>query len=113
TSAGNRPTRLPIGSVTRMARAYPFDGSTPKSGENYRVALGRMITSDFQFARASVNYHLWEQFFGIGLVNPSDQFDPAPLDPDNPPPDPWRLQPSNPRLLNALAQDFIDSHYDL
>ena len=29
-------------------------------------------------------------------------FDPARLDPDNPPPAPWTLQPSNPRLLNAL-----------
>jgi hypothetical protein len=56
---------------------------------------------------------MWEQFFGIGLVSPSDQFDPARLDPDNPPPDPWTLQPSNPRLLNALAQDFIDSKYDM
>jgi hypothetical protein len=64
----------------------------PNPGENYRVGLGRLITSDFQFARASVNY-LWEQFFGIGLVSPSDQFDPARLDPDNPPPDPWTLQP--------------------
>src|SRR5262249_43055994 len=84
----------------------------------YRVALANKITSDFQFARATVNY-MWEYFFGIGIVSPSNQFDPARLDPDNPPSDcpsssnPCTLQPSNARLLNALAQDFIDSKYDL
>src|SRR5262249_1096591 len=51
--------------------------------------------------------------FGRGIVDPPDQFDPVRLDPDNPPPDPWALQPSNPRLLNALAQRFVDSGYDL
>ena len=112
TTTGNRPARQPIGTQATVSPVYFFNGATPNSGEDYRVALGRLLTSDFQFARASVNY-LWEQFFGIGLVSPSDQFDLARVDPDNPPPDPWTLQPSNPRLLNALAQDFIDSKYDL
>jgi hypothetical protein len=35
------------------------------------------------------------------------------LDPNNPPPAPWTLQPSNPQLLNALAQHFINSGYDV
>ena len=70
------------------------------------------MTGDFQFARATVNY-IWAQFFSRGIVDPVDQFDPARLDPDNPPPAPWTLQPSNARLLNALAQEFIDSGYDL
>ena len=74
--------------------------------------MGREVTSDFQFARASVNY-VWAQFFGRGIVDPPDQFDPARLDPTNPPPDPWTLQPSNPDLLNALAQDFIENNYDV
>jgi hypothetical protein len=77
-----------------------------------------MITSDFQFARATVNY-MWEYFFGIGLVTPSNQFDPMRLDPDNPPADcplevtPCTLQASHPRLLNELAQEFINSGYNL
>src|SRR5262249_41229016 len=67
--------------------------------------------------RATVNY-MWEYFFTIGLVSPSNQFDPYRLDPDNPPTGcplqtPCTLQASNPRLLNALAQDFIQSGYDL
>ena len=59
-----------------------------------------------------MNY-LWAYFFGRGIVDPPDTFDPARLDPDNPPPAPWTLQPSNARLLNALAQHFIDSNFNL
>jgi hypothetical protein len=59
-----------------------------------------------------VNY-IWKEFFGRGIVDPVNQFDPARLDPDNPPPDPWTLQPSNARLLNALAQEFVSDGFDL
>lgn len=112
TTTGNRPARRAIGSVTEVKPVYPFSGNSPKPGENYREALAREVTSDFQFARAMVN-RIWKEFFVIALVEPVDQFDPARLDPDNPPPEPWKLQPSNPRLLNALAQEFIDGGYDL
>jgi len=112
TMIGNRPARQPIGSVKSIPPSYIFTGETPKAGENYRAAFARMITADPQFARATVNY-LWAYFFGVGLVDPPDAFDPLRLDPDNPPPAPWTLQPSNPRLLNALAQNFIDHKYDL
>ena len=112
TTTGNRPARTLIGTTRTVPPVYPFTGETPKSGENYRVAMARIVTSDFQFARATVNY-MWKEFFGRGIVDPVNQFDPARLDPDNPPPDPWTLQPSNARLLNALAQEFIDSGFDL
>jgi hypothetical protein len=46
-------------------------------------------------------------------VDPVDQFDPARLDPDNPPPAPWTLQPSNAGLLNALAAQFASNGYDV
>jgi hypothetical protein len=55
---------------------------------------------------------MWAEFFGVGIVDPPDQFDPLRLDPNNPPPAPWTLQPTNAKLLNALAQSFIDSGYD-
>jgi hypothetical protein len=119
TTTGNRPVRV---SSTPNCKAgqpcytvppqYIFNGGAPKPGENYRVALARNITGDFQFARAAVNY-VWAAFFGRGIVDPPDTFDPARLDPDNPPPAPWTLQPSNPRLLNALAQHFIDSGFNV
>ncbi len=119
TNTGNRPLRQssvptckagqPCYTVTPQ---YIFNGTSPRPGEDYRVALARSITGDVQFARATVNY-LWAYFFGRGMVDPPNTFDPARLDPDNPPPDPWTLQPSNARLLNALAQHFIDSNFNL
>lgn len=112
TTTGNRPPRVPLG-TTRVAKpVYPFSGASPQDGEDYRQVLAREVTNDVQFARAAINY-IWKQFFGMGMVEPVDQFDPARLDPDNPPPDPWTLQPTNARLLNALAADFIASGYDV
>ncbi len=120
TLTGNRPARQPVGKVTNVAPTYMFGGQSPAPGSNYRAALAQDITADFQFARAAVNY-MWAQFFGLGIVDPPDQFDPARLDPSNPPEipwpadpsQPWPLQPSNPQLLNALAQDFVNSKFDL
>ncbi|PWU02997.1 MAG: hypothetical protein C5B51_19835 [Terriglobia bacterium] len=118
TTTGNRPARVaPTGCKSGqpcfyVAPQYIFSGDAPKSGESYRTALARNVTGDFQFARAAVNY-LWAQFFGRGMVDPPDTFDPARLDPANPPPAPWTLQPTNAALLNTLAQHFIDSGYDV
>ncbi len=110
TTTGNRPART--GSQRTVSPEYLFTGQTPPAGDDYREAFARLLTGDLQFARATVNYQ-WKEFFGIGLVDPPDQFDPARLDPDNPPSEPWTLQPSNPRLLNALAQEFAESGFDL
>jgi hypothetical protein len=112
TTTGNRPARQPVGTEKNVAPLYIFTNDTPKAGETYRTALARALTADPQFARATVNY-LWAYFFGVGLVDPPDQFDPARLDPNNPPPAPWTLQPSNPGLLNALTQQFIANKFDL
>ncbi|MBM3726132.1 MAG: DUF1549 domain-containing protein [Acidobacteria bacterium] len=112
TTTGNRPARVGSAEQPTVAPVYPFSGKGPNPGENYRDALAREVTADFQFARAAVNY-IWAAFFGRGLVDPVNTFDPARLDPDNPPPGPWTLQPSHPRLLNALAQEFINARYDL
>jgi hypothetical protein len=112
TTTGNRPARQPIGTVKTITPTYLFNGKAPASGQDYRAALAQNVTGDFQFARAAVNY-MWAEFFGVGIVDPPDQFDPLRLDPNNPPPAPWTLQPSNPQLLNALAQSFIDSGYSI
>ncbi len=112
TTTGNRPARQPIGTVKVITPAYLWGGQTPPAGQDYRTALAGFVTGDFQFARASVNY-VWAELFGMGIVDPPDQFDPARLDPNNPPPSPWTLQPSNPQLLNSLAQYFIDSGYNV
>ncbi|MEX0728927.1 MAG: DUF1553 domain-containing protein [Planctomycetaceae bacterium] len=51
------------------------------------------------FAKALVNRY-WKHFFGRGIVEPEDD-----MRATNP--------PSNPELLDKLAQDFIDSGFDL
>ncbi|HEU0118933.1 MAG TPA: DUF1549 domain-containing protein [Bryobacteraceae bacterium] len=113
TTTGNRPPRTPIGSTRTVAPDYPFgDGATANAGETPRAAAARLVTSDFQFARAAVNY-LWRELMVRGLVEPVNQMDPERLDPDNPPPSPWTLQPSNAALLRDLAQEFIDGGYNI
>jgi hypothetical protein len=112
TTTGNRPARQPVGTDKTVAPMYIFNGDNPKAGASYRASLAQEITGDPQFARAAVNF-FWAYFFGVGLVDPPDQFDPARLDPASPPAAPWTLQPSNPALLNSLAQQFINNKYDL
>ena len=118
TLTGNRPARQPAAGCKAgqpcafVPPQYIFTGASPAPGTDYRTSLAKYITGDFQFARATVNY-LWAYFFGRGIVDPPDTFDLMRLDPDNPPPAPWTLQPSNARLLNGLAQHFIDSGYNL
>jgi hypothetical protein len=113
TREGNRTPRLPIGTVDTVMPRYPFGGGGGVSaGENYREAIARQITADLQFSRAAVNY-VWEKIMVEALVTPSNGFDLARLDPSNPPPAPWTLQPTNPRLLDRLARDFQNSGYNL
>lgn len=109
---GNRPPRHPIGTTTEIKPRYAFSGKSPAEGERYRVALAREITADKLFAISLVN-RLWKEFFVTGLVEPVNALDPARLDPDNPPPAPWQLQASHPRLLVTLAQEFVAAKYDL
>ena len=49
----------------------------------------------------------------VGLVEPYDGFDLKRLDPKNPPPKPWTLQPNNPELLEALAEDFRANNFSI
>jgi hypothetical protein len=113
TTIGNRPARQPLpGGVKNMAPLYIDGVSAPSKGQEYRGALAHYVTNDMQFSRAAVNY-IWAHFFGMGIVDPPDQFDLARLDVNNPPPAPWTLQPSNPKLLDALARHFIASGYNI
>jgi hypothetical protein len=114
TTTGNRPARtIPSSGVRTVTPDYPFDTSStaPRPGE-YRKALAEALVGDIQFSRATVNY-LWAEFFSRGMVEPTNQFDPLRLDPDNPPPEPWKLQPTHPRLLNELAAEFQKNKHDL
>jgi hypothetical protein len=92
--------------------AFLLTGEKPKPGEDPRKALGRILPTHIQFSRASVNI-IWQKLMVVGLVEPYDGFDLMRLDPKNPPPAPWTLQPSNPELLQALAEDFRDHNFSV
>jgi hypothetical protein len=49
----------------------------------------------------------------VGFVEPYDGFDLLRLDPNNPPPAPWNIQPTNPWLLDQMAKDFQANNYSL
>jgi hypothetical protein len=100
------------GPQTMLEPVYMFTGEKPDPAKNPRVEFARMLTADRQFARATVNL-LWSEMFGVGIVDPPFSWDLARMDPKNPPPAQWTLQPSHPELLEALAQYFIDSNYSL
>jgi len=102
TTGGNKSPRAPAeGQEAVVNPAFITTGETPKTGEDYRVAYGRMLTADRQFARAAVNY-LWKEMFGLGLVEPTNAFDLTKL----------ATQPTHPELLEALADEFIAKNYN-
>jgi hypothetical protein len=74
----------------------------PAPSYSRRAALVEAALKDTQsefFSRAIVN-HVWNRFFGRGLVNPLDQMHLA-------------NKPSHPELLAWLARDMRSSGYDL
>jgi len=73
----------------------------PPPDQDPRQALAAWITAPENpyFARATANW-VWAQFFGKGLAEPADDLGAA-----NP--------PVHPELLDALAEEFIESGYDL
>ena len=71
-----------------------------------------MVPNHIQFSRATVNI-LWQKLMVIGLVEPYDGFDLMRLDPKNPPKAPWTIQPSNPELLEAMAEDFRTHNFSI
>jgi Protein of unknown function (DUF1549)/Protein of unknown function (DUF1553) len=77
-----------------------------------RPQFARMLTTNPQFARATVNL-IWKQFFGLGIVDPVDSFDMARLDPKAQLPSQWTCQPTDADLLNALANDFVKNKFSL
>lgn len=106
-------------SVRRMPRyqtdvspQFLLTGEKPRDGESWRQAYARILTANPQFARATVNL-IWAELMGVGIVDPPLDFDLARIDPANPPPAPWTLQPSHPELLEALAKDFREHNHDL
>jgi hypothetical protein len=73
----------------------------PADGKDPRTALFEWMRSPENpfFARSFVN-RVWGHYFGVGIVHPVDDFSLA-----NP--------PSNQKLLDALAREFIAGKYDI
>jgi hypothetical protein len=92
--------------------AFILTGEKPRPGANPRMELGRILPSHIQFSRAAANL-IWSKLMVVGLVEPYDGFDLNRLDPENPPPKPWTVQPNNPKLLEAMAEDFKANNYSL
>jgi hypothetical protein len=90
---------------------FILNDEPPRPGAEVREELARLLTSDPQFARATVNM-FFAKLMGVGIVDPYDEFDLARQDPNNVPKG-WELQPSHPELLNALADDFRKNNYSL
>lgn len=72
-----------------------------KAGDDPRVPLWEWMRDPKNpfFARSFVN-RVWGHYFGVGIVHPVDDFSLA-----NP--------PSNDKLLNALAEDFLKGGFDI
>lgn len=98
---GNRAKPNPATGKVPTPRALGGPEIPFKSGQDPRVRLADWMTAADNpfFARSFVN-RVWAHYFGVGLVNPVDDFSLA-----NP--------PTNPRLLDALAEAFVRSGYDI
>jgi hypothetical protein len=95
-----RPRRLPH-PETRAELKPRALGGPELTGDDPREALAAWLTrpDNPYFARAFVN-RVWAHYFGAGLIDPVDD-----LAASNP--------PSNQRLLDALATDFVQSGFDI
>src|SRR5215471_7471018 len=92
--------------------AFILTGEKPNPGANPRQELARIMPNHIQFSRATVNL-VWGKLMVVGFVEPYDGFDLLRLDPNNPPPSPWTLQPTNPWLLEQMAEDFKANNFSL
>jgi cytochrome c553 len=117
---GGMGYRMEAPSVLRVKRdptveVYPefvLTKERPSDPRYQRHEYARMLTSSFQFAKATANL-IWAQFMTVGIVDPPLDWDLARQDPQNPPPAPWTIQPTHPELLDELGRYFIENNYDL
>ena len=99
--ADRRKLKIP-GTETSVGPVF-LDGSRPlptqTRGARQLLADWMITVENSYFAKAAVN-RLWSQMFGIGLVDPPDDFTA-----DNP--------PSHPKLLELLASEFASHNFDV
>jgi len=78
-----------------------IDEIAPEKDLPRREAFANLLVrpENANFARSVVNRY-WARFFGRGIIDPVDDFS-------------NRFKPSHPELLDRLARDFVEHHYDL
>lgn len=99
-NSGGGETTHPVGGRV-MPPKFLGDEAPDTKGKDRRVLLAEWLASPRNpfFATSFVN-RVWAHFFGLGIVDPVDDFrvsNPA----------------TNPELLDALAKNFTQSNYDL
>jgi len=93
---------------------WPFAALSPdrleegviRNPADFRERFAALVTSPHneRFAQVVVN-RLWKRYFGAGLVEPVDDW--------NPREDGQGIKPSHPRLLEWLARELVEHDYDL
>jgi hypothetical protein len=95
-----RTELTPPNKRTPLVARFLDDALIPKDRPARRALADWIVRKDNPyFARAAVN-RIWGQMFGVGIVDPVDDFRD-----DNP--------PADPELLDDLSRDFADSGFDL
>ena len=112
TTFGNRPRRAQIGTLRAATASWRMGGTMEANGSDWRGQFATNLVNDRMFARNFAN-RFWKEMFNMALVEPVDQLDPARLDPKNPPTGDWALQASHPELLERLADELIDTNYNM
>src|SRR5581483_11603824 len=97
----DRRRALPHPDGKHIVKPKALGGPELPDATDPRVPLVEWMTrpDNPYFAPSFVN-RVWAHYFGVGLVDPVDDFSAA-----NP--------PSNARLLDALAKDFVQHGYDI
>ncbi|MGZ0169352.1 MAG: DUF1553 domain-containing protein [Planctomycetales bacterium] len=94
---------LKVPGTDEVVKATFLAGEAPKipTGTSARMMLADWMTSKENpyFARTAAN-RVWGHFFGIGIVDPVDDF--SELNP-----------PSHPELLDLLATELVDHEFDM
>ena len=102
TQPGQEVRELKIPNTERTVKAKFLDGKEPewKEDSRSREVLAEWMTSPQNpfFAKAMAN-RLWAHFFGIGIIDPVDEFG------ENNP-------PSHPEMLDELGKAFADAKFD-
>jgi hypothetical protein len=106
-------------SVVRLPRykadtrpTFILTGEHPREGEDPRDAYARMVTGNRQFSRTIVN-NIWAELFGAGIVDPPTAFDLVRYGSDGSTNGGLGPLTQYAELLDAMAKDFEEHHYDL